>query len=98
MNFKVDEENELIFVFANPIEESSKKITKQLNDTHRIFLEKYSNKINSLAFDTSIFSEFDQDLLKLNIVPRKYVGDVKLHKHPFWEKLAKKLKTKRRHK
>lgn len=96
LNFKVDEENELIFVFANPIEENSEKIKKQLNETHRIFIEKYANVIDNIVIDTSIFNEFDQDLLELDVVPRKAVGDVKLHKHPFWKKLAKKLETKRR--
>ena len=77
LNFKIDEEKELISVLTNPIDEKSDKIIKQLQETHRVFIEKYSHTINNIAFDTSIYDEFDYDLLTSDVVPRKSVVDVK---------------------
>ncbi|HUU79759.1 MAG TPA: hypothetical protein VMX55_15580 [candidate division Zixibacteria bacterium] len=96
LDFKVDEDKEIIIVFVNPIKEDSNKITKQLEETYKLFIEKYSNKIDSIFVDTSTFVEFDKDLLNLDIVPRESVGEVKLHKHPFWEKVYKRLKRKKK--
>lgn len=98
LDFKVDEDNDLIIVFANPIEEDNQLIAKQLEATYNLFLEKYVDKINTLAIDTNTFVDFDQDLLALDVVPRKSVGEVKLHKHPFWNKMTRKLKRMRRRK
>ncbi|MHA1440920.1 MAG: hypothetical protein ACTSPK_03510 [Candidatus Heimdallarchaeota archaeon] len=96
LDFKVDEENELIIVFANPIEEDSEKVKQQLEDTYKRFIEKHGNNLDSLAIDNSAYISFDQDLLELDVVPRKSVGEVKLSNHPLWDKVVGKLRRRRR--
>lgn len=98
LDFKVDEERELIFVFVNPVEEDHENIIKQLDETHKIFVKKYANKIDQLAVDSSIYYDFDQDLLNLDIVPRTSVGEVKLKKPNFWQRLIQKITQKKRKK
>ncbi len=98
LDFKVDEEKELIIVFANPIEEDSEKVKKQLEDTYKRFIEKHGHNIDSLAIDNSAYVSFDQDLLELDVVPRKSVGEVKLSNHPLWNKVVGKLRRRRRSK
>lgn len=87
LDFKVDEGNELIIVLANPILEDDEKIKKQLEDTHKIFIEKYQPQLNNLAYDTSLFMDFDKDLVELKVVPQNAKMDLPLDKIPFWKKI-----------
>ncbi|NHJ03457.1 MAG: hypothetical protein EAX90_01425 [Candidatus Heimdallarchaeota archaeon] len=94
LDFKVDEDKEIIIVFVNPIKEDSNKIANHLDKIYKFFIEKHSNKIDSIFVAISTFVVFDKDLLNSDIVPRESVGEVKLQKHTFWEKMYKRLKRK----
>jgi len=61
-------------------------------------VEKHGHNIDSLAIDNSAYVSFDQDLLELDVVPRKSVGEVKLSNHPLWVKVVGKLRRRRRRK
>jgi len=43
--------------------------------------------MNTLVFDTNIFLDFDQDLVKLDIVSNNAKKDLSLEKIPFWKKI-----------
>ncbi|MHA1122933.1 MAG: hypothetical protein ACTSPC_09075 [Candidatus Heimdallarchaeota archaeon] len=60
---------------------------KHLNDTHRTFVEKYHPVINSPVYDTNLFADFDQDLVKLDVVTNNAKKDLPLEKIPFWKKI-----------
>ena len=87
LDFKVDEENDLIVVLTNPLDEDERKIKKHLSDTHKTFVEKYHPIINLIVYDTNLFADFDQDLVKLNVVSNNAKKDLPLEKIPFWKKI-----------
>ena len=54
LDFKVDEEKELIHVFTNPLEENDSQVKAQLDKAHRIFVEKYSPHLDKITFDQDL--------------------------------------------
>ena len=75
LDFKIDKEKEVIMVFANPI--GTEKIDDQLNQSMKLFLEKYGSKIG-LIIKEDTFEGFEEDLLKLNVVNKQSMGDIPL--------------------
>ncbi|NHJ39415.1 MAG: hypothetical protein FK731_05225 [Asgard group archaeon] len=94
LDFKIDEEKDLIIVFTNPLNEDDVIIKEQLEKTHKAFIDKFESKLDSLAFSTEGFYEFDQDLVKLNIVHNGAKKDVPLEKEPFWKKILSHFRRK----
>ena len=62
-------------VFANPI--GTEKIDDQLNQSMKLFLEKYGSKIG-LIIKEDTFEGFEEDLLKLNVVNKQSMGEIPL--------------------
>ncbi|MHA1967435.1 MAG: hypothetical protein ACW964_06505 [Candidatus Hodarchaeales archaeon] len=75
LDFKIDKEKEVIMVFANPI--GTEKIDNQLDQSMKLFLEKYGSKIG-LVIKEDTFVGFEEDLLKLNIVNKQSMGKIPL--------------------
>ncbi|MHA1220660.1 MAG: hypothetical protein ACTSQB_02895 [Candidatus Heimdallarchaeota archaeon] len=91
LNFKVDEERELIMVFTNALEDDETKIITELNQAHEIFVGKYGRQLDEFIIDADAFLEFDTDLVNLNIVPHPAKKDLPLMKESFWQKLFARL-------
>ncbi|MHA2366954.1 MAG: hypothetical protein ACXAC7_23580 [Candidatus Hodarchaeales archaeon] len=75
LDFKIDREKEVIMVFANPI--GTERIDNQLDQSMKIFLEKYGSKIG-LVIKEDTFEGFEEDLLKLNVVNKQSMGVIPL--------------------
>ncbi len=75
LDFKIDREKEIIMVFANPL--GTEKIDNQLDQSMKLFLEKYGSKIGPLINEDT-FEGFEEDLLKLNVVNAQSMGNIPL--------------------
>ncbi len=73
LDFKIDKEKEIIMVFANPL--GTEKVEERMNQAMATFLEKYGSRISDIVIEDT-FQEFEQDLLDLNVVQRKAMGDI----------------------
>ncbi|MHA2203436.1 MAG: hypothetical protein ACW991_07080 [Candidatus Hodarchaeales archaeon] len=73
LDFKIDREKEIIMVFANPL--GTEKVEDRLNQAMNVFLEKYGSRIGAIVKEDT-FKEFEGDLLTLNIVRSKAMGDI----------------------
>lgn len=92
LDFKIDKLKEIIMVFANPL--GTEKIEERLNQAMDIFLEKYGSKLG-LAAQEGRFDEFENDLLNLNVVRSKAMGDIKpIKKKSLWKRFLDRLKGK----
>lgn len=94
LDFKIDEEKDLIIVFTNPLDEDGDRIKKQLEKTHKAFIDKFESQLDSLTFSTEGFYEFGQDLINLKIVHNEAKKDVPLEKEPFWRKILSHFRKK----
>jgi hypothetical protein len=94
LDFKVDADKDLIIVFTNPLDEDTNLIKEQMEKTHKAFVNKFESKLDSLAFSTEGFYEFDQDLVNLKIVHNEAKKDVPLEKEPFWKKIFSRFRRK----
>ncbi len=93
LDFKVDEEKELIHVFTNPLEENDSQVKAQLDKAHRIFVEKYSpHLVDKITFDQDLFKDFEDDLVANKIVPYESKKDLPLQRETFWQRLLAKFK------
>ncbi|MCF2142505.1 MAG: hypothetical protein K9W42_02240 [Candidatus Heimdallarchaeota archaeon] len=92
LDFKVDEEKELILVFTNPLEENDSQVKAQLDKAHRIFVEKYSSHLDKITFDQDLFKDFEDDLVANKIVPHESKKDLPLQRETFWQRLLAKFK------
>ncbi|MEA2069982.1 MAG: hypothetical protein U9O98_01685 [Asgard group archaeon] len=81
LDFKIDENNDLIIVLANPLEEDDEIIDDHLEKTHNLFLEKYHSKTSSSSIDPDLYLDFDKGLIELDIVPHKSKKDLPLEKN-----------------
>lgn len=75
LDFKIDREKEVIMVFANPI--GTEKIENQLDQSMKLFLEKYGSKIG-IVIKEDTFEGFEEDLIKLKVVNKQSMGDIPL--------------------
>lgn len=91
LDFKIDETKDLLMVFTNVIDEDEKKIKEQLESAYNVFLNKYESKLDDLVFDTNLFLDFDQDLIKLGIVENEAKKDLPLKKQPLWKSIIEKF-------
>ncbi|UCE13266.1 MAG: hypothetical protein JSV04_13905 [Candidatus Heimdallarchaeota archaeon] len=93
LDFKIDKEKEIIMVFANPL--GTEKVEERLNQAMDIFLKKYGSKLGLIAQEGT-FDEFENDLLNLNIVRSKAMGDIKPMKSEMslWKRFVNKLRRK----
>ena len=77
------------YIFGTPGETK-----EQMEKTHKAFIDKFESKLDSLAFSTEGFYEFDQDLVNLKIVHSEAKKDVPLEKEPFWKKIFSRFRKK----
>ncbi len=73
LDFKIDKEKEIIMVFANPL--GTENVGERLNQAMTTFLDKFGSKIGDFIREDT-FQEFEQDLLELNVVQRKAMGNI----------------------
>jgi hypothetical protein len=93
LDFKIDEDKGIIIVFTNPLDEDEKVIKEQLDQTYKLFTEKYAEQFSATVLDVEVFSEFDRELLEIDVVPQKAKGDIKLksRKESFFRRIFSKI-------
>ena len=77
LDFKIDQEKEIIMVFANPL--TAKNIELLLDQAMSLFLKKYGARIG-IVIKEDTFEEFEEDLIELNVVPNQAMGKIHLKK------------------
>ncbi|MFX0172934.1 MAG: hypothetical protein ACFE9L_13550 [Candidatus Hodarchaeota archaeon] len=91
LDFKIDNEKEVILVFANPLEE--KNIEFQLDKALSLFIEKYGAKLSTII-DEDSFKGFEQDLIENKIATRGAMGDIRVEerKKSLWKRFVSRFK------
>ena len=92
LDFKIDDEKEIILVFANPLNLGTEIIKTQLNQAMKRFLEKFGDKIGDIIREGQ-FQNFEKDLIELNVVSNPSMGNISgiAPKKSIWSRFVSKL-------
>ncbi len=90
LNFKVNDEKGLIFVFVHPVDADREIIYQMLEKTRSRFVDRYKAVLDDDLINEEIFESFRQDLLDIGIMKDENLTSTKMMQLPRDE-----LKTKK---
>ncbi len=82
LNFKVDEDKGLIFVFVHPVDADRAKITQLLEKAHHRFIERYRDVLSDDLVNDELFRSFLQDLREIGVVKDENLASTKMMQLP----------------
>lgn len=68
INFKIDEDAEIILILVHPREVKEKKVQKNLETAYDIFIKNYYPKLDKDCIEASILDDYPHDLVEHGIL------------------------------
>ena len=98
LNFKVNEEKELIFATVNPITADKKEIQQKLGKGMDKFIKKFGDRLDAEIATQLMFDEFKPILKELGLIGEKLMStaDAQIEENSKKSKLLKWIKNLRK--